>query len=296
MLAESRIAMLWRRVSDLDRNRKVADALGLPLVGSDSYSALYDAGGVLLGFWELDEQALRDDDACSELSFIRWEWVVNPAAELVLGHRDVRGVLARVGGALDLRLKEARSPLGVRGGFYDEDGNLTTLLRPAPAARGRVAAKLSRLSSQRNGAGPSSLSFRLLVSDVGASRQFYRGVLGLRSLQTARTEAAFDGGGLVLELRPEPVAGLVRSLRRTNRLQGNWLVFHVEDIQRAVESLQGRGIVFGEGIERSGIGETAHFTDLDGHSLALWQPSGEPTELQPIDFYPQLERIMTAEV
>jgi predicted enzyme related to lactoylglutathione lyase len=291
---ESRIVLLWRRVSDLDRHRKVADALGLPLVGEDAYSAIYDARGVLLGFWELDEEALRADDACSELSFLRWEWVVNPAAELVLGHRQVKRVLARLGEALELRLKESRSKAGTLGRFYDEDGNLTTVLNPAASASGHVAAKLDRLASEWNGAGAHSLSFRLLVSDVDASRSFYREVLGLRAIQTARSEAAFDGGGIVLELRPEPVAGLVRSLRRTKRLQGNWLILHVQDIERTVKELEGRDVVFEEGIERSGIGDTAHFTDPDGHSLALWQPSGETTDLQPIDFYPQLERILAA--
>jgi hypothetical protein len=82
---------------------------------------------------------------------------------------------------------------------------------------------------------------------------------------------------------------LVQFLKKTGRLVGDWIVFHVTDIKATTKALVRRGVKFPSGIETSTIGDVAYFNDPDGYSLVLWKPSGM-TKM--INFTPVLERIL----
>jgi predicted enzyme related to lactoylglutathione lyase len=124
-----------------------------------------------------------------------------------------------------------------------------------------------------------------MVSDLDNSHEFYGGVLGL----TTDASCAFVCGRVTIQLRRESAIGLVKSLNRMQRLMGDWAVFHVTDIETTAARLENRGVRFPSGIEDSQSGRIAYFNDPDGHSLNLWQPPGEPTEM---NYFPVLTRLI----
>jgi predicted enzyme related to lactoylglutathione lyase len=188
--------------------------------------------------------------------------------------------------------------------FLEEDGNVFGLFRPSQAALSEKAGdKLQSLLRRRTrGSWGSSgeltnfmplIDLKLLVADVGRSREFYQAILGLRTLRVTNDQLVFDLGSFTLTIQTEPIKGLVQFLSKRARFEEDLVVFHVNDILAAVQGLVDSGVEFPQGIERSDTGELASFRDPDGHRMAIWQPSGIPTH---IDFYPVLDRILTEEV
>ena len=127
------------------------------------------------------------------------------------------------------------------------------------------------------------------MSDLATSCRFYGETLGLTPLERSDTTAKFDMGQVILTLHREPTNMLVRLLRNSGRLMGDWVVFHVDDIKGTTAALQSRSVTFPAGIESSLIGDIAYFTDPDGYSLNVWKPSGR-TKM--IDFNPALQRML----
>jgi catechol 2,3-dioxygenase-like lactoylglutathione lyase family enzyme len=103
------------------------------------------------------------------------------------------------------------------------------------------------------------------AKDLGRSIHFYRDTLGL-SLQGSSGEFAFfDGGGVTLCLRGAPALGAPVDDGRTE------LVFTVDDIDAAYESLTSRGVQF-RVTPRIVTGDqlAADFRDPDGHVLSIF--------------------------
>lgn len=113
------------------------------------------------------------------------------------------------------------------------------------------------------------------VDDLNAAREFYEGTLGLRvevlDQEHGLATLKLGGGGQVLMY-------LSADMRPASYTMLN---FEVEDIDRAVEGLLGRGVVFEryedfpqdeKGIVRGGPGPSiAWFKDPSGNVLAVLQ-------------------------
>jgi len=105
------------------------------------------------------------------------------------------------------------------------------------------------------------------VRDLAASLAFYRDTLGL-PVRFAGDEFAFlDGGGVALALRKSAGAG------NASREDAVEVVFEVEDIESAYESLRARGVEF-RIAPRPATGDkhVADFRDPDGHVLSIFGP------------------------
>ena len=105
------------------------------------------------------------------------------------------------------------------------------------------------------------------VRDLKRSLSFYGDALGL-TIRFANDEFAFlDGGGVALALRhaknltPQPESSSIE------------VVFEVDDIDEAYESLRTRGISFRIAPrEATGDRYVADFRDPDGHVLSIFGP------------------------
>jgi catechol 2,3-dioxygenase-like lactoylglutathione lyase family enzyme len=105
------------------------------------------------------------------------------------------------------------------------------------------------------------------VRDLGAAIEFYRDRLGLTVKGSMGGFAFLDAGAVTLCLS-EPLA------RATANLAGaTELVFPVEGVRDAFQSLQGKGITFlNEPRNVTGPNWAANFKDLDGHNLSIFGP------------------------
>ena len=107
------------------------------------------------------------------------------------------------------------------------------------------------------------------VRDLGRSLAFYRDALGL-AVRFAGDEFAFlDGGGVAIALRK---AGNVGPAPADHFIE---IVFEVDDIDAAYESLRARGVEF-RIAPRPATGDrhVADFRDPDGHVLSIFGPKG----------------------
>lgn len=309
-LTGSPVVMVWRRVSALQRTKTfVGNVLRLPSVGEDPVSIMYDAGGALVGYSISDVPASNDPvyAACSEIGMEEFYLQNNPASTLQFVPTDFADAVRNLHEDRKLATPPERAASGELLRFVDDDGNFNSFYDPSSAAlRSGAGVKLaSILDWNRQTSGirtvaatqePRQPSVRapmvgidLLVSDLQRSRRFYGETLGFKPLEETDTEAKFDLGRVILTLRREPTNMLVQLLRKSGRLLGDWIVFHVDDIKRTTEALEGRGVKFPAGVETSLIGDIGFFNDPDGYSLNVWRPSGR-TKM--IDFNPALNRIL----
>ena len=113
------------------------------------------------------------------------------------------------------------------------------------------------------------------VADLARSRAFYGGLLSLRELFVSETEAVYDCGHVRLLVQARPDHAVVRP--------GSPIYFRVDDLVRARDGLEARGVVFTERVDLAAALDevdlwTAHFIDPDGHRLALMmeRPKGYP--------------------
>ena len=113
----------------------------------------------------------------------------------------------------------------------------------------------------------------IAVSDMDRAKEFYGGTLGLTAKDERSDGVRYEaGGGSLLLVYPSQFAGTAKS---------TCMGFDVEDLDKAVEELRGRGVVFEEydmpGLKTvNGIAEIegvkgAWFKDPDGNILAIGQ-------------------------
>jgi catechol 2,3-dioxygenase-like lactoylglutathione lyase family enzyme len=113
----------------------------------------------------------------------------------------------------------------------------------------------------------------IAVSDIERAKEFYGGTLGLKVKDERADGIRYEaGGGTSLLVYPSQFAGTARS---------TYMGFAVDDLEKTVEELRGRGVVFEEydmpGLKTvNGIAEFegmkgAWFKDPDGNILALDQ-------------------------
>jgi catechol 2,3-dioxygenase-like lactoylglutathione lyase family enzyme len=111
------------------------------------------------------------------------------------------------------------------------------------------------------------------VSDLAKAKKFYEGTLGLKAKDERSDGIRYEaGGGTWFLVYPSQFAGTAKS---------TYMSFDVDDVEKAVQELQERGVVFEEydlpGLKTvNGIAEIqgakgAWFKDPDGNILALGQ-------------------------
>jgi catechol 2,3-dioxygenase-like lactoylglutathione lyase family enzyme len=112
------------------------------------------------------------------------------------------------------------------------------------------------------------------AKDVARARQFYEGKLGFRPKEETAGGVVYEfGRGTACFLYPTPNAGTSQAS------QAFWTV---EDVDREIETLEARGVVFeqydmpGErspsGAISAGGAKAAWFKDSEGNIMALIQP------------------------
>ena len=116
------------------------------------------------------------------------------------------------------------------------------------------------------------ISFVMLgVRDLARAVTFYRDLLGLK-VQFQSTEFAFlDAGGVTLALG----LPLAQAMGQDSKKLGgaSELVFGVDDVQAAHDSLAARGLKFvREPHNVTGAQWAANFEDPDGHALSIFGP------------------------
>lgn len=299
-LRNSPVLMVWRRVTDLDRIQDfAARVLGWESVGGNDDAQVYDAGGVFVGYWVKEESNGRNGSSAAR-NQPAYHPASNPASEFVLAPAGFRRQVKEFTEMNDSIPPAIKDEGGEFLSFVDDDGNYTAYYRPQlDALTVKVGAKLDSLLTDGAGAGRRGsakvrnrfVGCHLLASDLQASQKFYKEVLGLRVLQSRKDEVKFDAGSMILTLRPEPVLGLLRGLRRGGRLSGDRLAFYVDDIEAATEGLRRRGVEFPNGVEDGPYGRRAYFNDPDGHTLALLQPASGAG----VNYGPALSRILKNE-
>jgi catechol 2,3-dioxygenase-like lactoylglutathione lyase family enzyme len=250
-LRNSPVVLAWRRVTDLDRMEEfVTDVLGWRSVGGGDDARIYDAGGLFVGYRVKDEPNGQNGSAPNGHDLWLFAPASNPASEFVLAPKGFRRQVRKFSEMNDSLQPTIKDEEGELLSFVDDDGNYTAYYRPQlDGLPIKVSTKLNRLLTERGRTAGrrgttrvqnSLVGCNLLVSDLQASLKFYKETLGLRVLCARRDEVKLDAGTLILTLRPEPVIGLLKSLRRYQRLSGDRLTFHVEsqDSARAASSFR----------------------------------------------------------
>jgi predicted enzyme related to lactoylglutathione lyase len=101
--------------------------------------------------------------------------------------------------------------------------------------------------------------------DMEAAVEFYGSTLGLpRSVYLEdRGYAEFETGNLTLSVIDSEKMGL------THSVSPNPIALHVQDIEQARATLEGRGVSFAADTLDTGVCHMAFFADPDGHALML---------------------------
>ena len=134
----------------------------------------------------------------------------------------------------------------------------------------RFPSRTSRLG--HDSAGLHVPELHLIVNSVATSIPFYAEILDLALKEHTVSSARFATGTVDLILTEGEVAPDGRPTRHDTYL----LVFHTGNIDALRETLVQRGLIFkGKRVGISDIGGTARFTDPDGHTFCLYQPSDE---------------------
>lgn len=301
-LSNAPLVMIWRRVYDLPALRpKVERINGWEEVSADSYSVMYDAGAVLVGYWNQSDLLLAQteisDDTCTKETQSSRTVAFNPSNQLILAVEDTSAVLTRLSHFAGQPLRPAMlsDDAGQTVSFVDEVGNITRFLKPSQSgARGLIGQRLTALA--KGGLGPSGsfhpvVGYELLSSDLDASREFYQETLRLQVESVGDDELVIATGKLLLTIRREPTAGLVNMVRETGKLKDDLLVFHHPYVESAVEDLSREGIEFPNAIEDSPHGRLASFEDPDGHALSVWQPPRKNRD-QTMNHFAVLDRLV----
>jgi predicted enzyme related to lactoylglutathione lyase len=105
----------------------------------------------------------------------------------------------------------------------------------------------------------------LPTHDVQASADFYGSTLGLRRsvYMPERNFAEFETGNLTLTIMDAEKMGLEHHTMRHE------VALHVDDVQAARETLEGRGVEFRGDTFDTGVCHMAFFSDPEGNALML---------------------------
>jgi catechol 2,3-dioxygenase-like lactoylglutathione lyase family enzyme len=293
MLTGARIVYLFLYVRDLEVSRGFYErTLGLRVIEEDSDSVKYDAGQVILALNRASDYRItlpEPPDHSTDIVFLVDDV---DSARAALEERGVKFT------------ETHRYEIGAISDFYDPDGHWFTLYETSDEAMtwpsgDRIQAvrdaNNGRYTSDGDGFrldGKPLIYLFLFVRDADEAFELYHENLGIRDLEggpcsresTADEEGVvkYDTGGVILTTHAletvrsdEEIADHPCPPRTMNptHMHGKAVVFHVRDIERAVQKLSGSGVRVDHGIRRSEIGAVAEFCDPSGHAFYLYEPS-----------------------
>ncbi len=299
----------------LDTAKQVAEAVGWPVIGVDSRDiVLADAGSAIVGFGfqiqNLQALVVAGTACVAEAEFEQLISIApTTASTLEFASTSLDADAAKVAKHLEIDTAVATSAKQVAATgrnqleWTDVNGNASAFVQfdeeglqdPAGAyylqlleRRGFV---LGKADNQLDNPAP-LVGVTLLVSNLGRSREFYEGQLGLAAVAAGPRDVTLDAGNVALRLRAETNLGVMRKTRQARVLRDQYS-FYTPNIEAEAANLTSQGIVFPRGIDRSiSAGALARFFDPDGHSLWLWQPQPRYVSGMPIDYTPVVSRIV----
>lgn len=298
MLPDSRAVYLFLYVRDLAVSREWFETtLGLRVLEEDADSVKYDCGSVILALNRAQDYGIElpsEPDHSTDIVF------------LVDNVDEARAALEARG----VRFTEThRYEIGAITDFYDPDGHWFTIYETSDEAMGWPSG--SRIQAVRdmnrrrasNGSEKFTLSGKpliylfLFVQSADDAFRLYAETLGIRDIEggpcsrasTADEEGVikYDTGGMMIATHALETVREEHEIidhpcppRTVNppQMRGKAVVFHTDDIETTVAELSSKGVRFGRGIARSGIGAVAEFADGSGHVFYLWEPSAEAME------------------
>jgi catechol 2,3-dioxygenase-like lactoylglutathione lyase family enzyme len=295
MLPDPRIVYLFLYVRDLAVSRDwFENILGLRVLEEDAGSVKYDCGTVILALNRAEDYGVElptEPDHSTDIVF------------LVDDLDEARAALEARG----VRFTEThRYEIGAITDFYDPDNHWFTIYQTSDESltwpSGDRIQAVRRVHGNPDGGasekftldGKPLIYLFLFVRDPDDAERLYAGGLGIRDIEggpcsrgsTADEEGVikYDTGGMMLAthaletIREEhEIVDHPCPPRTVNppQMRGKAMVFHTPDIEASVAELTARGVRFGRGVVRSGIGAVAEFSDSSGHVSYLWQPSRE---------------------
>ncbi len=107
--------------------------------------------------------------------------------------------------------------------------------------------------------------FMIVVKDMNRSIAFYRDVLGLKLTFQSDTWSALDAGNVKVGLHAES------EHLKVHPTEAAQCGFYVDDIQKTVAELKGKGVHILMPPKKEEFGWLAVFQDVDGYHLQLCQ-------------------------
>jgi catechol 2,3-dioxygenase-like lactoylglutathione lyase family enzyme len=307
MLTESRLVSLIIFVKDLAVSRAFYEnALGFRAIEENKDTVKYDAGHIIL--W-LNKDPERGRSTTSSRNYsANITFLVDNLEEMraALGARGVKF------------FPTIKYNAGLRADFYDPDGRWFSLYEPSEEAMqwpsgDKIRAFLNTdngdagsppLASQpaSNGQadgfrldGKNVIYFFLFVKDWKETFKFYHDILGLRNIEggpckRGSTEEVdgvikYDVGGTILTTHHVDDHARHGLELKTEDMKGIVPVFHVPDVQCAVQELTDKGVRPSSGDVSRLSGILAELEDPAGHALYLYEPLAEkpdwPSQIKP---------------
>lgn len=213
----------------IDAMRKFYErGLGLPVRSAEPDWIEFDTAGASFALH-------RMDDPSRQGLMLRF---VTPNLDAALAELRGRGLES------DGEIAEFRG--GRMAHFWDDDGNLLTLLEPASAVP--------------SGAGPPLDTLIVNVADMDAATDFYRDHFGLPVVLQSPWWTELDTGATKLSLHPRVAAS--GELRHND--QAIVMGFEVPSLEELGRELAGRGLVYSGGPLEQRYGRFAEIADPDG--------------------------------
>jgi predicted enzyme related to lactoylglutathione lyase len=293
-LVNSELALVWRRVEDLDESEALLERneVHWDAIARECHSArLFDAESVLFGAWVQDPADMQQNRAASA-DYESSEMIFNPASELIISpaERDIERISSVIRANFSSEPNIFRTEISNELSFLDTYGNVFTFASPRRAPRGLTPLLFNASLRSRSGTNP-IIGLRRTVSDLQRSVEYYRDVIEMRSLEGSSREPRFASGLCNFSLVREDYVGTLSTLRAVNRLLPEWIVLCVEDIEATLQELQAKNVSIPRGIENTRYGPLIHILDPDGHSVVFWQQYAAPPDGE-TDVRPFVRRII----
>jgi catechol 2,3-dioxygenase-like lactoylglutathione lyase family enzyme len=306
MLTKPVILCVNRGGQSLDTAMRVAEHINWPVIGTDPRDLhMVDAGNAIVGFGFQIVSVLdisQTGSCAADPAFtaaVSTEPTLASSLEIASESipTDARRAAAHL--QMDAAAVSATATEGTdatRLHWTDVNGNLFTYAQFNESAlqgsRGTHYKQILARSAKKRPVGNPLVGVTLLVSSLKASRDFYEGQLGMTVVDQSHNDVTLDAGHIVLRLRPEPAAGMIRRYTLTATLRDQ-ISFYTPDVRAETDHLVKHGILFSSGIQWSvSGGGLAKFQDPDGYGLWLWQPQPRHLPDMPINYVPVISRIL----
>jgi predicted enzyme related to lactoylglutathione lyase len=297
-MEKARLVMFWRRVKDINAVPEDLARRGILWnhIGFDPLGCTHAIVGatIVMGYW-LQDKSVLDARRAVSVDYEQSELVFNPTSEIVVSSSkaNLQSSVGQLATEYGFHTSTTRRFEGESISFVDDGGNVTSIVSLSTKFMQTRAGHLFSAATSAVQTVETPVVGRLQkVRNLSESVAFYRDVLGIRVLG-GRKEVRLAPGLAQIILVQEEEHGSLANLRARNRLLPDWNLLYTENIEQAVRELSESGVQFQHGIENTDYGPVAHFTDPNGHSIALWQKY-ETVPQGGNDVWPAIRNILDA--